>query len=315
MGILADLDLAKISFHDPQSLQIGFGLSRSNQQVFSYQMHSFEIQFGIRFDPDPAVGVGGAPVAQEDWQIGTIQNVLYARYKFDYEGASAPFFREFMLPTVDITPGSKELPFYSDGISQQGTRINRPVRNIIYTSTGYKAKAPDDNSPSFYNMWDQPGGGAPFILSKDGMDLKLRSFEKVLIFQTWLVAMKIGEFATSSPGLTKIRNIFIPDLLRQFGKSIAPLACIPPFTLTFWADVDLANFRPKFSFELPKVKWGLYGNEGYFPKKPINRSITDVGSSPIVKPVQGDGGRSPVISGAISADNSRAWLRTLGLDV
>ena len=74
----------------------------------------------------------------------------------------------------------------------------------------------------------------------------------MLIFQTWLVALKTGEFDTEShtnPALANIRRDFIPELVRKLATSTATLACIPPFSLNFWADVDLAGFRPRFSHE------------------------------------------------------------------
>jgi hypothetical protein len=317
MGILAQIDQAKISFNDPPPGLIGF----DNRKVFGYEMQSFEIQFGVRFDSDPAVGVGGSPAAQESWRIGIVQNVLYARYRFVYEHPKGDtvFFREEVHPAVDMVEGAHEYPFYADPKNKPGALITRPVSHIAYSSKGYteessKSKTPD-NLPSFFNMWDQPGGGAPFFLtSGDDTPFKLRTLEKMLIFQTWMVAIKAGEFATT-PGTAKIRDRFIPELVRKFGTSIAGLACIPPFSLNFWADVDLAAFRPKSSFDVPKVKWGLYGADGFFPKKPFNRSVSGLGSFPSVSPELGDGGRTPVIAGPTSLESSRAFLRPLGLDI
>jgi hypothetical protein len=317
MGVLAEIGQAKIKFNDPPPGLVGFDTSK----VFSYEMQSFEIEFGTKFDSDPAVGIGGSPAAQEDWRIGIVQNVLYSRYRFVYEHpkGNTTFFREEVHPSVDMVDGSHEYPFYADPKNKPGAMVTRPVSHIVYTSKGYteqssKSKTPD-NSPSFFNMWDQPGGGAPFTLSSgDSTPFKLKTLEKMLIFQTWLVAIKPGEFNTT-PGAAKIREHFIPDLLRKLGTSTAALACIPPFSLNFWADVDLATFRPKSSFDVPNVKWGLYGGEGFFPKKPFNRSVTGLGPFPAVKPQSGDGGRRPVITGPTSLESSRAFLRPLGLDI
>jgi hypothetical protein len=320
MGIVADLNQAKISFDDPLPNNIGFDIDKK----FGYEMQSFKIEFGTRFDPEPAVGVGGSPAAPENWKIRIVQNVLSIRHRFVYAHPreNREFFREEMHPSVDMVDGSHAYPFYADTKNQPGAMITRPVSDIIYTSKGYRESSSKntflDNSPSFFNTWDQPGGGAPFFLSSgDQTPLRLSSLEKVLIFQTWLVALKTGEFDTShtSPALANIRRAFIPEMVRKLATSTATLACIPPFSLNFWADVDLAGFRPRFSHETPNVRWGLYGGEGYFPKKPLNRSFKGIGPSPSVKPKLGNGGRSPVISGPITAVSVRTFLKPLGLDV
>lgn len=285
--------------------------------VFGYEMLSFRIQFGAKFSSDPAIGVGGSPKADENWRIGIVQNVLYARYRYVYaHGKQLQVFeRQQRLPSVDMVDGSKEFPFYADGSSVN----TRPVSHIVYSAAGYREPSSNraDNSPSSFSMWDQPSGGAPFDLKYQGNPYMLKTVEKVLIFQTWLVVIKKGYFDISYkfPGLAAAREMIAPDLFRAVTVSCAALACIPPFSLTFWADMDLANFNRKYSHETPAVKWGLYGDDGNFQKKPINRTIVGLGSLPTVKPKAGDGGRQPVILGTTGNDETRKWLEPLGLYV
>ena len=317
MGIVVEIDRCKATFSDPGTLDIGFNLA----QVFGYPMHSFEIQYGVRFDPDPDAGIGRDPKTEENWRLGIIQNVLLERLLFVYEDAekkrpSQNLEKAFMLPEVDIVPKSTAYPFYGDQNVQPGkSLITRPVAEITYSSRGYRETGSKssafDNSPSTFNMWDQPGGGAP--LTKDGT-FRLRRLEKQLIFQSWLVAIKTGEFPTGNPTLDRLRDLFIPAIIRS-GVSVVALASIPPFATTFWADFDLAGFRPKNSIDTPDFTWGLYGSEGYFPTKKVDRSITSLGPRPDVRAVIGDGQRSPVASGASALEGVTLWLKSVGLDL
>lgn len=313
MGIVADMDLADVTFGTPRSDRAGFATGG----VFGYEMLSFRIQFGAAFSTDPARGVGGSPKGDENWRLGIVQNVLYARYRFVYaQGKQLKVFeREERVPSVDMVDGSKEFPFYADSSSVN----TRPVSRIVYSGAGYREVSSGrvDNSPSQFSMWDQPSGGAPLDLRHEGNSYLLKTVEKVLIFQTWLVAIKKGFFDIShvSPALAAARELVAPDLFRSFAVSSVTLACVPPFSLTFWADMDLANFNRKYSYETPAVKWGVYGEDGNFQKKPINRSIVGLGSLPTVKAQAGDGGRHPIITGTTGNDATRKWLEPLGLYV
>ncbi len=311
MGIVVELDRSKVTFKDPIA---DFGFNRAS--VFVYSMHSFQIEFGIRFDPNPNAGLGRDPQVDEDWQIGIVQNVLFERLSFVYQDSAGVrpqvLQRDFMIPVVDVLPRSTVYPFYGGQDVRPGVAlVTRPVSNITYTSKGYRETSAKvlDNKPDTLNMWDQPGGAAPFVKDRT---FRLRSLEHVLIFQDWLVAIKAGEFPTGSPGLDGLRNAFIPKIVRG-PVDVAVLASFPAFSLNFWAEFDLVHFRPRHPEDTPTSRWGLYGAEGYFPTKKVDHMRTGLGPGPSVKSTLGDGGRFPITIGPRSVDGAPEWLKSVGL--
>ena len=314
MGIIVEIDRSRARFTSPGTGPIGFDLDKN----FRYEMHSWEIEFGVRFEADPSVGIGGAPNGEESWRLGIVQIVLYGRMLFVYEDADARkppqrLEREVKLPEIDVLPGSTEYPFYADQRVTPNALVTRPVAHIEYSSKGYREKGAKssmvDNAPSTFNMWDQPESAVPF---RKDQSFRLRRLEKVLIFQAWLVAMKTGQFSTGSPMLDKVKADFIPKILRQLGESVVTLAAVPAFATTFWAEFDLPRFRPQNSIDTPNFTWGLYGSEGFITNRAINRSITELGPAPFVKPVKGNGGRFPVVTGPPSIQGSENWFKANG---
>ena len=160
-------------------------------------------------------------------------------------------------------------------------------------------------------MWDQPTGAVP--LMKDNEIFTLRRLERTIIIQSWLVAIKTGSFQTYSPSLDKLREQVIPKVVRESGPTVVPLASVPAFGSTFFADMDLPHFNHNFAGKTPDIKWGLSGFTGFFPATRIDRRISKTGPLPMPTPTLGSGGRFPVtigVAGAIKPDE--AWLSSLG---
>jgi hypothetical protein len=307
MGIVADLGRSSITFKDPKWLDRATTISRINNDL-AYDMQAFTIEFGILFDPDPQKGVGASPKDAQSWRIGLVQNVLYERLYFEYDDKST-FQMELTTPSVDIVPATNEFPFYAT--PKPGAPGTRPVADITYTAQGYGETSARkfDNKPDMLSLWDQPGGGAFF--RKNGA--MINRVEKTLAFQTWLVAIKTGEFSTSSAFVDKMRDAFIPKLVRTAGTSVAVLAHIPPFSLMFWFELKSKGFKPKRMLDTPPFDWGVYGQNGHFPAKRINRSIQGLGPTPDIKPALGDGKRFPATKGPPANEIAHNWLAANGL--
>jgi hypothetical protein len=318
MGIVVQLSETKVKFNEPEERNIGFDLSSN----FTYQMHSFEIEYGVKFDKDPNNGLGGNPNIEQSWRLGIVQNVLFQKFLLVYEDQKhrrplQVFEKQFPLPEVDTVPGSTNFPFYGDQRVEPGKAlITRPGTEITYSSNGYRETTSKgstfDNIPSRFNMWDQPAGATP--LMKDDETFTLRRLERIVIFQSWLVAIKTGEFHAQSPSLDKVRELVIPKVVREFGTSVVPIASIPAFATTFFAEMDLAHFPHKHSGDTPNFRWGLSGSAGFFPTKKIDHSISKAGPLPTAIPVLGSGGRVPVTLGSAGASKpDEVWLNSLGL--
>lgn len=208
MGIVVDLDRSNIVFKEPNALD---QRTTIGQNTVDYQLYSFAIQFGIKFDPDPKIGLGGAPTDPELYRIGIVQNVLHERLFFQYEKqderskrtVKRVFEKTSDHPAVDIVENTFDRPFYSTPSFDSNKRKTRPVSTIWYTPQGYgellnpysKSGVAIDNRPDTLDMWDQPGGGAFFTLPDGAMLMRM---EKVLGFQAWLVvkqALKIDPLA------------------------------------------------------------------------------------------------------------------------
>jgi hypothetical protein len=315
MGIVASA--MKINFKEPEDWHIGFD-QNSN---FTYKMHSFEIEYGVKFDKDPENGLGGSPTTEESWRLGIIQNVLFQRFLFVYEDQAHKrprqvFERQFPLPDIDTIPGSTNFPFYGDQKVEPGKPITRPGTEITYSSNGYREATSKgstfDNSPNRFNMWDQPEGSAP--LMKDNEAFTLRTLERLIILQSWLVAIKTGEFHGPSPSLDKVRELVIPKVLRDAGMRAVPIASFPAFGSIFFAEMDLAHFNHNYAGKTPDFRWGLSGFTGFFPATRIDHKLSKKGPLPTSTALLGSGGRVPVttgVAGAIKPDE--AWLNSLGL--
>src|SRR6516164_5616864 len=104
MGIVVEFDRSKATFEGPAPGDIGI---TDNRRGFGYDMYSFDIQFGIKFDPDSNIGLGGNPPSEQSWRIGIIQNVLQERLFFEYEELTAnpskkTFEKVFQLAETDV---------------------------------------------------------------------------------------------------------------------------------------------------------------------------------------------------------------------
>ena len=133
MGILVDMSRAKAKFSDP-AYQWG-ALSNFSGQV-QFDMHSFEIEFGASFDPDPTRGVGGASQEPELWRIGIVQNVLFEHIHLEYEGGKI-FKTAFKDAAPDYKEGTMSKPFYGDPEATPGRLKQRPAADIWLTAQGY----------------------------------------------------------------------------------------------------------------------------------------------------------------------------------
>jgi hypothetical protein len=241
---------------------------------------------------------------------------IIRRLRFEYENNHI-FAKEFNFPAVDIVESTFDRPFYSSPVFGNNALNTRPVSHIWYTSQGYgellnpnnPSGVQTNNKPDSFSMWDQPGGGASFRLPDFSA---VKRVEKIIAFQTWLVAIKTGLFS-SSPELSHVRDAFFPKLFRESPSSVSMLAHIPPFSLMFWLETDLAHFQPKNSFDTPSFSWGVYGINGYIPGRRIDRSIRELGPSRTIRPKLGDGGRWPVLSGPTAKERADQFLSSNGL--
>jgi hypothetical protein len=241
MGIVVDLSRSKVTFKE--------GLLFSNlnpiKNFFSYEMHSFAIEFGIAFDPDPAKGFGGATKNPDDWRIGIVQNVLYEGISFVFHGGK-PLVFENHGSRVDMVDGAKFFPFYANP-NPKGAPPTQPVADTTITPGGFgQVHSRIDKKPEVLNSWDQPSGGGVY---KQGSIIQ--RYEKTVSFQAWLVARKPGLFSRLVHG----------------GDHI--LAHIPAFSLSFWFETDLSHYKHSQWPDPPDYKWGAYGEAGYFPNKKV----------------------------------------------
>jgi hypothetical protein len=308
MGVVVDIVKSKLEFEDPQLLDKRTALA--GQNFVSYEFFSFKIQFGISFDPDSAKGLGGAPNEAEIWKIGIVQNLLFERYLFEFADG-ATFRNEFTSPILDFKDSSFDPPFYGSPDLRYKTR---PAANIWYTSQGYgelldpssPTGVATNNRPEILNTLDQPQNSV--VYRRQGSII--RRIEETNTFQAWLVAKKIGPF--SSP-LTTVRDAFIPSVIRHDMKieTTRVLAHIPAFTLKFWFETDLRNFRPQSSFDTPTFQYGVFVENG-ISKSPVNH-ITGIRSPPVQFAMTGDGGRLPILSGPAAVGRSNIWMRSNGL--
>jgi len=294
MGIVVDLQRSGIVFADPLILA-----QRTAYQfnTVDFEMHSFEITFGISFDPDPAKGIGGAPKAPESWTIGIVQNLLAERADVEFDGRER-ISVQFNDPADDVVPKATSKPFYGDPDLGPGKRQTRPYSNIFYTSQGYgqlldpfnQSGYDLSNKPDALNMWDQPGGGAWIKSPKTGAFIK--SIERKYVFQTWLVAQ--------TPG----------------NKAGVALAHIPPFTLCFWFETDLTNFHPRSSFDMPSFDYGVYVEDGFSPLyTKVDRRIKGLGPTPNIRAALGNGRRNPYTKGATALERKNIVFKARGLPV
>jgi hypothetical protein len=160
-------------------------------------------------------------------------------------------------------------------------------------------------------MWDQPGGLGPVNRDKT---FWLKRMEKVLFFQTWLVAIKQGDFSSVTSPLDRIRRDFIPEIIRASHVNVVPFAHIPPFGMTFRAQADLATFHPRLSFDTPNYSWGLASVDGFFPTTKINTATGVTAIARVAKAAAGNGGRDPVVTRPTANQAAKSWLHSQGLD-
>jgi hypothetical protein len=313
MGIVVDLAKSDAKFDDPLAI-VDADLVMG--QPLNYDMQSWVASFGIRFDPDPNQGTGGAPQDSELWDIGIVQNLLYERLLFEY--ARLPVLEtEFTTATVDRLENDFDSPFYSAPVFDSTRFQTRAVAHIWYSSQGYgelldpssSSGVRTNNKPDLLDMFDQPGAG----VSQQRNGSLLIRVEKVLCFQIWLVARKFGMFS-HPPKLGPIqalRAAFAPVLQPASSQNTIVLAHVPAFTLRFWYNV---TGPPTGGLGAgPQFAYGVYGENGFLPKKPMNHRITGLGSRPSVIPMLGDGGRRPVMTGPASIVQARNWLNKNGL--
>ena len=312
MGIVVDLAKSDAKFDDPLAivgadLVMGFPLN--------YDMPSWVASFGIGFDPDPNQGIGGTPQDSKLWDIGIVQNLLYERLLFEYAGMPV-LQKEFTTVTVDRLENNLDSPFYSSPVFDSTRRKTRAVAHIWYSSQGYgelldpssSSGVRTNNKPDLLDMYDQPGAGVSQLRAGS----LLMRVEKVLCFQIWLVARKFGMFSLPPKlgPIQALRGALAPALLGASAQSMIVLAHIPAFTLRFWYTV---TGPPTMLGGSPQFTYGVYGENGFSPKKPIDHRITSLGPLPSVSPMLGDGGRIPVVTGPASIVQARNWLNANGL--
>ncbi len=133
MGIVVDLQRSEINFKDPVIMPDPMDVIH-NQLVL--EMHSFEAKFGIAFDPDPKVGVGGAPPDEGTWRIGIIQNVVYEKLHYEYDSRK-PFDVEFKDAVVDSSMTRAPMfPFVGDPDFKPP--VERPVCGYLLHLAGLR---------------------------------------------------------------------------------------------------------------------------------------------------------------------------------
>ena len=304
MGVVAKTSESHITFEWPEPPDPNKTIVRAVDEIeVLYDPLAFEIQFGFGFDRNE--GLGGAPQHPELWKIGIVQNVVYEKLLFRYYGLP-DFIWQRIDPAVDALDSSKDKPFYGNSGS-----VTKPVREIWYSANGFSDRKPTieekalNNLPDFVNMWDQPSGGCIGMIKRKGDFHWIRRIEKIVSFQTWLVARKTGPFSTT-PAMARLEQLFIPRLVQQFGQSTGVLAYVEPFTLRFWLQTD----APPTGFDMPAFTWGMDGVNGIvktiFPGKRF-------GSRPNVSIVRGDGRRFPQTTGPTALERGRPWLLANGV--
>jgi len=291
MGILVDLPNSTVSFHSPTN---GVPMGPISN-TFICTMHAFEISFSVRFDPNPARGVGGSPASKEYWSVGIVQNVIHEMVNFRYDDGSQ-FTTVFNAAALDMIDRTANSPFYGDPIYLETCRIDPqlpcghwvpaqvPMMNVFYTSRGYgelldpwnPTGVDISNQPDAVNIADEPNFGARLRLQNGAL---ISRAEHVISIQTWLVA--------KTPSNTHL------------------LAHVPAFSLVFWMDT-----RPSpglLSIGTPPFSFGFYGEAG------ITRRVRSSGATPSVRMGSGQGGRTPIMTGDTANTRGRNWLRTNGL--
>jgi hypothetical protein len=291
MGIVVDLNRSSITFGDPLLLDRASTIGRD---VIAFPLHPFEIKFGISFDPDPKKGVGGAPADAEMWKIGIIQNELWGRSVWEYDGGENYTIQvnDAALDIVDKALLSK--PFYADPDLGSARRQQRPYSDLWYTSQGYgellspmsASGVNTNNKPETFNMLDQPTGIAFNKSPKTGAWIS--RIERKLIFQTWLVAQTPNK------------------------KDGIVLAHVPPFALCFWFETDLKHFRPRYSFDTPDFDYGMYVEKGISPAH-VNTRVKAIGNTPELQVALGNGGRNPHTKGLTANQRNQVFLRDRGM--
>jgi len=292
MGLNVDLSQSTIDFTNPPTkVPIG-GVTNE----FVCFMHQFEIQFFLTFDKNPKVGFGGAPAEAELWRLGIIQNVLFERLSFTYDNGKT-FEENFNLSILD---GGAETysPFYHDPVLTPACKYDptlschtmiremTPVTDIWYSSSGYgELLDPNDasgihadNKPEVLNMIDAPWFRARLRLPSGAT---ITRAERILAFQTWLVAASGGE----------VKHV---------------LASTEPFSLVFWLT---ASPKPgALSIDVPPHSFAFYGEAG------IARTVKKGGTVPTVKILAGKGARDPLMKGTLANDRDNQWMQTKGLN-
>jgi hypothetical protein len=290
--VLADLPNSSFRFSDPKQGSV-FGALING---FLCVMHAFRIEFALTFDPSPTRGVGGSPMKRELWQIGIVQNVVFDKINFEYDGGIK--FQETFRNSVLDSWATIHSPFYGDPVlvetcqldphlpCKQFIRLMTPVIDVWYTSKGYgEFLSPYDptevlvnNQPNSVDMWDEPTFGARKQLSNGAW---ISVAERIRAFQIWLVA--------------------------QTSTRVHVLASLGPFSLVFWmtarAPADL------LSIGTPPNSFGYYGEAG------ITQSVNRSGKTPppTLRMQAGTGGRNPVLTGQTANDRGRHWLINKGL--
>jgi hypothetical protein len=291
MGIVVDLKRSKIAFGDPLLLD---PVTTFGRDIIEFPLHPFEISFGVSFDPDPKKGVGGAPADAELWKIGIVQNELWGRSVWEYDGDEkyAILVHDPAVDVLDEALLSK--PFYADPYLGSDRRQQRPYSVLWYTSQGYgELLSPNsasgvntNNKPETFNMFDQPTGIAFNRSPKKGSWIS--RIERKLVFQAWLVAQTPNK------------------------KDAIVLAHVPPFALCFWFETDLKNFHPSYSFDYPKFDYGMYVEKGVSPA-PVNRTVKGIGPTPDLNVALGNGGTNPYLKGLTANERNRKLLREKGM--
>lgn len=283
MGIIADIEATEVSFTNPKNSD---PMDAINNR-FSCVQHAFEMTFALKFDANK--GIGPVRGGTEDWQIGIVQNALFQRYSFEYEGGLR-FTKEFPGAAVD-SGSTKSFPFYNDPVAVSACKLDpvlnckkmipimTPVATVTITPQGYSDKpvptsgSISKNSPDSLNIIDEPYFGARLFLKNGALILEA---ETIIAFQAWLVAQRDGH--------THV------------------LSTILPFSLAFWLKTTPA--KGSSGIYVPPYKFSFYGQNGVHHKVRYD----DSGPQASVGSALGDGGRKPVMTGQTAGDRANDWV-------
>jgi hypothetical protein len=253
--------------------------------------HRTEVRLAYQFKDSPNLGAP-APLSGRDYfQIGLIQNVLFEKIFFQYDG-QPPIAKEWVTRVVDSAGDS--FPFYGDGDrvllpSGKQSENTTPFREFFYGPKGFgqvsnpfggSADDIDLENKGSVNMIDEPMVQVPF--RKDGDSLRVA--EHILAFGLWLVLVDTGR---KSPTVA--------------------VGHLGPFTVLSRTEFELVDGLSAFS--TPDYRFFFHAQNGI--AKRLNKAIADRGGSTSLTPQQG--GKLPLMTGETANTRGLQWMQSVGL--